>query len=130
MTLLMVWRNKPEDATAINIASDSLLSGGNVDWSFAAKIHRLHPTREYFGYCGGSFTALSAITSSIATISNADHLSKVDEETAPTVDGRVKAIHMHLRDTFSLIPKEWDRNATLLLASTSGGTSSLRRPLR
>jgi hypothetical protein len=116
MTLLMVWTNKARDPTAINIASDSLLSGGSLAWPYAAKIHRLYPTREYFGYCGGSFAALSAITSSIATISCSDHLSKTDSKDAPTIAARIDAIHRHLHDTFAVIPKEWDRTATLLLA--------------
>lgn len=120
MTLLMVWTNKPDDATAINLASDSLLSaddgkGGIISWRYATKIHRLHPTEDYFAYCGGSFVALSAISSAIAAISNSDHLSKVDEEEAPTVDARVKAIHQHLTRTVPLIPREWGRTATLLL---------------
>ncbi|MDC0740894.1 hypothetical protein [Polyangium mundeleinium] len=121
MTLLMVWTNKPNDPTAINIASDSLLSaddgkGGQISWQYATKIHRLHPTREYFGYCGDSFVALSAIASAVATISNSDHLHKVDEKEAPTVDARAMAIHEHLRHTFPLIPTAWRRPATLLLA--------------
>lgn len=121
MTLLMVWTNKPDDPTSINIASDSLLSahdgkGGQLEWRYATKIHRLHPTREYFAYCGGSFMALSAVSSALATISNSDHLYKVEGKEAPTIGARVKAIREHLHHTLPLIPPAWSPSATLLLA--------------
>ena len=119
MTLLMVWTNKPDDATAINIAADSLLSdptrAASVNWPYATKIHRLHPTREYFGYCGDSFVGLSAIAAALAAISNSDHLSETDGSNTPTIQARVKAVHEHLRHTFPLIPPEWNKSATLIL---------------
>lgn len=121
MTLLMVWTNKPDDPTSINIASDSLLSapdgkGGQLEWRYAAKIHRLHPTHEYFAYCGGSLLALSAISSALTTISNSDHLHKVEETDAPTIDARVMAIHDHCSHTLPLMPANWSSPATLLFA--------------
>lgn len=67
----MVWSNKPTDATAINIASDSLLStkataqSAAASWQYACKIHRLYPTDAHVAYCGGSLMALSAITAAL-----------------------------------------------------------------
>ena len=116
MTLLMVWTDKPNDAETINIASDSRLSDGPLVWDYATKIHRLYPTTTYLGYCGGSFVALSAITSATSAIACSDHLYKDAALNGPALTARVEAIHLHIENTFPLIPTDWNREATLLLA--------------
>jgi hypothetical protein len=120
----MVWSDSCAGNVSVNLASDSLLSAdtktGMISWPHAAKIHRLHPTNEYLGYCGDSFVALSAISSAIATISNSDHLQKVSEAEAPTSTARVKALHEHLKSTYLLLPDEWRQHTILVLASYDG----------
>lgn len=116
MTLLMVWTNKKNDASAINIASDSRLSSGKVSWDHGTKIQRLHPTSTWFGYCGDSFVGLSAIASATAAISNSDHLRKLSGAEEATVAARVGAIQIHLANVFKQLPKVWRRPATLIWA--------------
>lgn len=116
MTLLMVWTNKKNDASAINIASDSRLSAGATHWDYGTKIHRLHPTSTWFGYCGNSFVGLSAIASATAAISNSDHLKKLSGVDKPSVEARVGAIRIHLTEVLAQLPKLWRNPATLILA--------------
>lgn len=120
MTLLMIWTDIHDGMQSINMASDSLLSADQGDaltvWKYAAKIHRLHPTNDYFGYCGDSFLALSAISSAVGVITYSDHLQKVYERDAPGPGARISAIFEHLKSTFSQIPAEWREPTTLVLA--------------
>ncbi|WP_220348584.1 hypothetical protein, partial [Alkalilimnicola ehrlichii] len=115
MTLLMLWTNKAADATAINIASDSRLSFGSIIWDHATKLHRIHPTQMWLGYCGDSFTGLSAIACATAVISSSKHLSKSSGSDKPTITARVAAIRTHLAGALEYLPRDWRPTATTLL---------------
>ena len=108
MTLLLAWPNRELNATAIHLASDSLLSDdqGN-DWQYGPKIVRVHGLHEFMAYAGTSNLAMSLILQSAAVLSNTDVLGKGGSSRNPTLDARVRALELLLDQAVRTFPTRW-----------------------